>query len=204
MDVFQFLQGLSVLLMAVVVHECAHGFVADKLGDPTARRLGRLTLNPIKHIDPVGSIILPFVMTVMGFYPFGWAKPVPVDFRNLRNPKRDMMLVAFAGPAINLVLAFVLSQLLRFNLPSFLFQFFVSAIMINLALAVFNMLPVPPLDGSRILMGLLPNQLGRLYAQLEPFGIVIVVLMLNYNMLGFIWDGVEFLAHLFGIPIRAI
>ncbi len=202
--ILEFLQGLSVLLLAVVVHECAHGFVADKLGDPTARLSGRLTLNPIKHIDPIGSILLPFIMTKMGFYPFGWAKPVPVNFRNLRNPKRDMMLVALAGPGINLVMAGVLSLFLHLPLPHFLFRFIESAIMINLALAVFNMLPVPPLDGSRILMGLLPDSLGRLYSQLEPFGIIIVIFLLNFNALGFIWDGVEFLAHLLGIPIRII
>ena len=170
--------GLTVFF-AVVLHECAHGWMANKLGDPTAKEAGRLTLNPLKHIDPVGTIILPGILIAMRMlgYPsviFGWAKPVPVNFSRLRHPKRDMMWVGLAGPAVNIILAVIASQLIRINLPLKTFDTLYDIVIINLILAIFNMIPVPPLDGSRLVAGLLPDALARPYMRLEPYGLVIV------------------------------
>lgn len=173
-----------ILMVAIILHECAHGWTALKLGDPTAKEQGRLTLNPLKHIDPFGTVILPGSLLLlklvahMDIFVFGWAKPVPVNFRRLRQPRRDMMLVALAGPAINVFSAFIFSLILKnfqLQLPLKYFDFILFAIFINLLLAVFNMIPVPPLDGSRIVMGLLPKELAVPYSQLEPYGILIVL-----------------------------
>ena len=172
---------LVILLTAIVVHEYAHGWTAYRFGDSTAKMAGRLTLNPIRHIDPVGTVILPaifFVLRLMGYHviPLGWAKPVPVNFMKLRNPKRDMIWVALAGPAVNIAMALAASFLIKFlNLPVAGYEFLGTIIFVNLLLAVFNMMPIPPLDGSRVLMGLLPIKLARPYSRLEPFGLVIIV-----------------------------
>ncbi len=170
-----------ILFFAVVVHEYAHGWVAYKLGDPTAKLAGRLTLNPVMHVDPVGTIFLPGVLIAlrllgMNTFLFGWAKPIPVNFTRLNNPRRDMMLVGLAGPAINVILAIVFSQLTRVPLSSEIHKFVEVAVFINLLLATFNMIPIPPLDGSRLVMGLLPRQLAVPYSQLERYGILIVIL----------------------------
>lgn len=195
-------QIIFVLLFSVIFHECAHGWIADKLGDPTARLAGRLTLNPLKHIDPLGTIIVPLVLRLLGFLPLGWAKPVPVNFARLHHPKRDMIWVAIAGPATNIGLAILFSQLLKLTALSFLHEFFVLAVMVNLILAIFNLAPIPPLDGSRILMGLLPNSLARTYSRLEPFGLIIVIVLLNFGLLDFIWTIVAVLAALLGVGMR--
>ena len=168
----------------MVVHEYAHGWAAYKLGDPTAKLAGRLTLNPIMHVDPVGTIFLPGVLIAlrllgMNTFLFGWAKPIPVNFSRLRNPRRDMMLVGLAGPAVNVVMAVAISQLARVPVPLEVYKFVEAAVFINLLLATFNMIPIPPLDGSRLVMGLLPRQLAVPYSRLEPYGIFIVILLVS-------------------------
>jgi Zn-dependent protease len=181
------------LLLSVVLHEIAHGLVAYRLGDDTARRAGRLTLNPLSHIDPFGSIALPLMLAIGGLTPFGWAKPVPVRFDRLRNPKRDMVAVAVAGPATNIVLALLFAALAHVLMPSAaelaatagdtpvlglpLIAALV-AVRMNIMLAVFNLIPIPPLDGGRVLFGLLPRGPALALARLEPYGMFIVMALL--------------------------
>jgi Zn-dependent protease len=169
-------------ILAITLHEAAHGFVAWWCGDPTAKRLGRVSLNPIRHVDPFGTILLPGLLLLLRApFLFGYAKPVPVDFRALNNPRRDMVLVAAAGPATNLLLAIAAGFLvhLAVTLPEALGQWTLlnlrNAILINVILAVFNMLPLPPLDGGRVLVGLLPRVLATPLARLEPYGMMILI-----------------------------
>lgn len=190
---------ILIILFSVILHEYAHGWVAFKLGDPTAKMLGRLTLNPLKHIDPVGTILVPMVLRFLNLYPLGWAKPVPINFANLRHPKRDMMWVALAGPAVNILIALLLSDLLRLRLSGELYQLCELGIIINLFLATFNLIPIPPLDGSRILMGLLPNELAISYSRLEPVGLIIVLVLLNFGALNFVNVIVQILARQLGV-----
>ena len=168
---------LPPLLFALTFHELAHGYVAYRLGDPTARNAGRLTMNPLKHLDPLG--VLAFIIMKIG-----WAKPVPVDPRYFKNPQKDMLMVALAGPAANVILAIASAILARalvaLNLmPMFILQpvigMLVASVWINIMLAVFNCLPIPPLDGSKVLMGLLPYEAARSYAKLEPFGFLLLL-----------------------------
>ncbi len=173
------------LLFALTFHEFAHGFVAFRLGDPTARDAGRLTLNPLKHLDPLGTIAFFFIK-------LGWAKPVPVNPRYFQNPKKDMLWVALAGPATNLFLAvlsalltktlWVLAEVLPYSAATEavivpLNGMLIASVWINLVLCIFNFLPIPPLDGSRILMGLLPDRLALSYMQIERFGFVIILVL---------------------------
>ncbi|MFC1666671.1 site-2 protease family protein [Candidatus Omnitrophota bacterium] len=200
----KFILTLSIFLMAVIIHECSHGWVAWKLGDSTAKRAGRLTLNPLSHIDPIGTILFPLVLLISHSpIVFGWAKPVPVNFNSLKNPKRDMIWVGLAGPAANLLLAIFLSfiaGLFTVAQHSALLAVINLTILINLVLAVFNLLPVPPLDGSRIAMGLLPIELSRQYAKLESYGFLIIFGLLYLGIIGnIIWPIVIYLAHLLGV-----
>lgn len=199
----KFLITLSLFFLAVIVHEYAHGWVAWKLGDPTAKIAGRLTLNPLAHIDPIGTIFLPLLLLVTHSpIVFGWAKPVPVDFYNLHNPKRDMIWVGISGPAANIILAIILSFILKITQCPIFSILLTSAIIINLVLAVFNILPIPPLDGSRVAMGILPRNLSREYAKLEPYGFIIIFGLLWLGIVGsLIWPTVIFLARLLGVNI---
>lgn len=173
------------VLLAITLHEAAHGFIAHKLGDDTALRLGRVSFDPIKHIDPFGTILLPaFLLLMHAPFLFGYAKPVPVNFRALRNPRRDMVWVAAAGPATNILMATAAGLL--FHIVGFLpaavslwfFRNLENAIVINVILAVFNMIPLPPLDGGRVAVGLLPDVLARPLAGLERYGMIIIIGML--------------------------
>lgn len=173
------------VLLAVTLHEAAHGFVADRLGDDTARRMGRVTLNPLAHVDPFGSVLLPgFLLLVGAPFVFGWAKPVPVAFHRLRSPRRDMVLVALAGPASNIAQAVAAALLMHLtvHLPSPWLEWtgenLANAVIVNVVLAVFNMLPIPPLDGGRVVTGLLPPRAAWRFARLERYGLLILLLLI--------------------------
>jgi Zn-dependent protease len=186
---------LFVLLFAITVHEAAHGWAALKMGDPTAYHLGRVTLNPIPHIDPIGTILMPLMLAIMGFPFFGWAKPVPVNPLNLRNPRRDNLIISAAGPLSNLTVAFIAffgfiilktltSGLLGTNPQSFvgylsngIFFILYYAIVINVILATFNLIPVPPLDGSGVLLGLISDEAAQKYEKIRPYGFIIIILL---------------------------
>ena len=169
------------VLIAITLHEAAHGYVAWKLGDDTARRLGRVSFNPFRHVDPYGTIVIPGLLLAFSNFVFGWAKPVPVDFSRLESPRRDMVWVALAGPAINIALATISAALLHLVplLPGaaqlWVLENLQNSILINLVLAVFNMLPMPPLDGGRIAVGLLPLPLARPLARMERFGLFVII-----------------------------
>jgi Zn-dependent protease len=171
--------SLILFFLAVVVHEFAHGWIAYKFGDPTAKYSGRLTLNPLAHIDPIGTIVLPIFLLITGSpILFGWAKPVPVNFLGLHNPKKDMIWVGLAGPCANILLAIAISMIIKIKLPPLPLQILHQFMLLNLVLAIFNLMPIPPLDGSRVVMGLLPPKLAYKYMKLEQFGFVLVVILL--------------------------
>ena len=180
------------ILFAITVHEVAHGWIASKLGDQTARLAGRLTLNPIKHIDPIGTILVPLVLKIFGGFIFGWARPVPVDWRNLRNPRRDMAWVAIAGPCSNLLMVLLWAALIKVILLTgattsgplmALIEMSKIGIQVNAFLMILNLLPLPPLDGSRVLAAVLPSRWAYRYNQLEQIGLIIVLVLLVTGVL---------------------
>lgn len=192
------------ILFAITVHEVAHGWVAKRLGDPTAMMLGRLTLNPVKHVDPIGTFLVPFALMLMHLPIFGWAKPVPVTWENLRHPKRDMALVALAGPGANLMMALLWAMIMRVGLemggselgwlgrPLAYMGF--AGIQINVVLMILNLLPLPPLDGGRVLAGMLPGPLSWQLSRIEPYGFFI--------LLGLLWTGL--LSYVLNPPIDGL
>ena len=199
------------VIFAITLHEAAHGYVALRFGDATAKMMGRLTLNPLKHIDPIGTILVPALALMLGGILFGWAKPVPVSFNNLRHPKKDMLWVAAAGPGANLVMALFWAAVIKlahilpasaYSEPMILMG--AAGVTINAILAALNLIPLPPLDGGRIAVSLLPPRLAYGLARVEPYGLIILVALLFTGMLGVIigplYSAIERLAYsLFGL-----
>ncbi len=196
-----FLILFGLLMIAMTVHEFAHGFTAYKLGDTTAKYSGRLTLNPLAHIDPIWTFLLPLLLFMSTGFVFGAAKPVPINYYALKNPRRDIIWIGASGPLANFLLAFALSLLLRFvYLPSFLNFLVQNLIVINVVLGVFNLIPIPPLDGSRIVSGLLPKDLAYQYALIEPYGFLILILFLWLGIFNrVVWPLVSLTLKLFGV-----
>ena len=199
------------LVFAIVLHEISHGWVANALGDPTARRKGRLSLNPIRHVDPVGTVALPLLLAVTGAPVFGWAKPVPVTARRLRNPRVHMMLVALAGPGMNLLLAVISAFLLALLGPVgpadgllrvLLYLNLLNFIAINVFLALFNLLPIPPFDGSHVVEGLLPRPLAARYAALGRFGFLLLIFLLV--IVPMLFPHADIVARVVLPPFRAV
>jgi Zn-dependent protease len=198
MDFFDLLSTLSSLngmqriavtaipmIFAITVHEAAHGYVARHFGDMTADRMGRISLNPIKHIDPIGTVLVPCITMFFGGIFFGWAKPVPVDFSKLRHPKRDMLWVAAAGPGANLLMLIIWGLVIKFfgaNMP-FIALMGAAGILTNTVLMVLNLIPLPPLDGGRIAVSLLPIKLAVKFAQIERYGFIILIVLLMSHIL---------------------
>lgn len=199
------------VIFAITFHEAAHGFIARRFGDDTAWREGRVTFNPLKHIDPFGTVLLPALLFMTSGFLFGYAKPVPVNFARLRNPRRDMVFVALAGPATNVLLAIV-SALLFYTLvitpagvSEWLGRNLINSLQINAVLCVFNMLPLPPLDGGRVAVGILPDTLARPLARVEPYGMLILLglFILSYAAARS-GSGINLLGWLVLIPAQAL
>jgi len=209
-SILRFLSVAAIpMLFAITVHEAAHGWMASRLGDRTAEILGRVTLNPVKHIDPLGTIIIPVLMIVTSGFIFGWAKPVPVNGRNLHNPKRDMVPVAFAGPGANLLMALVWAVVFHIvagasaalgSSASFFIQMAQIGVFFNMLLMIFNLLPILPLDGGRVLRGLVSEPIGRRLDALERYGLIIVVGLLVLGLLGPVIHVASRLTALLGVP----
>lgn len=201
-----------ILIFSIILHECAHGLAAERCGDSTARQAGRITLNPIPHLDPIGSILIPGIMILMSLvtgsgFIFGWAKPVPINPYNLNDPKRDMMWVGLAGPATNFAVALFLALVFRLlaisaSLGAVILFY---GITINLILGFFNLIPIPPLDGSRILSGLLPEKYAYKLSRIEPFGFMILIILFISGIFSFIFTLVLRLSLLLtGMPLGVL
>lgn len=200
MDLYSFLTKISIwaipVLFAITLHEVAHGWMARYFGDRTAELLGRLSLNPLRHIDPIGTVVVPAVLLAMGGLLIGWAKPVPVATRALRNPRRAMVAVALAGPGANLAMALiwcgVLAAAARFDggltVVGWIALMAQAGIVINVVLAVFNLLPIPPLDGGRVLTGLLPPAVAARLEKVEPVGFLLVIGLAGFGLFGWLFD----------------
>jgi Zn-dependent protease len=199
------------VILAVTFHEAAHGAVAYRLGDSTAYFAGRVTFNPLRHVDPFGTILLPLMLFITSGFLFGYAKPVPVDFRRLRHPRRDMVLVALAGPVTNILLA-VASSLLYYGVEyvpdvaqGWLAKNLINSLQINAVLCVFNLLPLPPLDGGRVAVGILPAPVARPLARLEPYGMMILISLFVASYVGVrIGLGFSLLGWLIGVPTQLL
>ncbi|PHS71444.1 MAG: site-2 protease family protein [Methylophaga sp.] len=218
MDEFSFVQKFIIwaipVIFAITAHEVAHGWVALKLGDRTAQMMGRLTLNPIKHIDPVGTILVPGLLLLMGGFMFGWARPVPITYQNLRHPKADMAWVALAGPMANLVMAVIWALIAKLGFALYqsaitigepMLYMGVAGVLINTMLMLLNLLPLPPLDGGRILVSLLPGPLAWQVGRIEPYGFFILIALIYFGILGMIlWPligvFINLLAMVFSLP----
>jgi len=217
-DIDRIIQGIAIfalpVTLAITLHEAAHGYVAKQYGDFTAYAQGRVTLNPLRHIDPMGTVVVPLLLlAVSSPYLFGWAKPVPINFGNLRHPKRDMFWVAAAGPGANLLMAFLWALVFKFGLaipesnfsePMLLMA--QAGILVNVILLVLNLLPLPPLDGGRIAVSLLPQRIAYRFAQIEPYGFIILLVLLFTGVLGavigpFIFITIRLIAWVVGLQI---
>lgn len=216
MDIDSIVQTITVMaipvLFAISLHEAAHGYVARYFDDPTAANEGRLSLNPIRHIDPFGTILLPLALAYIGWPALGYAKPVPVDYGRLRNPKKHMALVAAAGPAANFAMGLgwsiiwvILGLALHQDPSDFFMKMAETGVLVNAAMCVFNLIPLPPLDGGRIVTGILPISLARKYAQIERYGIFVfgaLILMMHFGMLnGFLGGGIRFVQQIFNVLV---
>ena len=197
------------VIFAITLHEAAHGYAAMRFGDKTAYMLGRVSINPLRHIDPIGTILVPILTLMFAGILFGWAKPVPVNFGALRHPKKDMLWVAAAGPAANLAMAVFWGFMIKlatlmsgsyFALP--LYEMGKAGIMINAVLMALNLFPLPPLDGGRIAVSLLPNRTAYKFARIEPYGMIILVILLATNILGvFLWPIINITLKLLSVII---
>lgn len=213
MNILSIAINLFVILFAITIHEAAHGWAANRLGDPTAQMLGRVTLNPIPHIDPIGTVLLPVMLVIMGAPPFGWAKPVPVNPLNLRDPKKDNLFISAAGPLANFAVAFMAIITLKILLVAApntnyyiqpgggmpigiqaleaLILILYYTVLLNIFLAVFNLIPIPPLDGSGILIGLISEEAAQKVETLRPFGFIIVLGLVYLGVLRFIFHPIQ-------------
>jgi len=200
--------SIALVIYSIILHEIAHAYAAFRLGDPTAAMQGRLTLNPLKHIDPFNTVLLPMLTYYFGRFIFGGAKPVPINPYNFRNMRKGMMITGIAGPAVNLALVLVfaglhrLAGMMSFLAPGFSVIFFLVGLW-NMLLLAFNLIPVPPLDGSRVVSYFLPRHLQRAYDRLERFGLLLVILLIYTGVTKYVlWTGIDVFVHVAGDPVE--